>query len=168
MKEQPKLPVICLFSSYFSIDIIGIIFIDIYLTCQIIWFSLILQLEDLHPLLVKKLSQKRDLLSCVTGFWEVPDFILSISNLPTSQAAQCSCILSQGQGWVSNLQVLVTWHSVDLCWSCGGGSYHAVSGDSLSHKSTRKITLALGVYCRAQQRANTNVFCPKLVSLLLC
>lgn len=114
-KVNSKLPVTYLFSSYFSIDIIGIIFIDIYLTCHIIWFSLILQLEDLHPLLVKTLSQKRDLPSCVTGFCQVPDFLFSISNLPTFQAAQCSCILFQGQGWVSNLQVLVTWHSVDLC-----------------------------------------------------
>ena len=57
--------------------------------------------------------------SCVLGFCKIPAFILSMSVLSAFQAAQYSCVLSQVHGRVSKLQILVTQHSMDQCWSSG-------------------------------------------------
>lgn len=60
-----------------------------------------------HPLLFKKLSQRnRYPPSCVSSFHQIPAFTLSVSKLCAFQVAQCSFILSQARGWVSELQIL--------------------------------------------------------------
>jgi len=62
------------------------------------------------------------------GFHQNPAFTLSVSEPSVCLAAQCSCVLSQGYGWVSKLQILGTQHSSDTHWSSELGSCCAVAG----------------------------------------
>ena len=79
--------------------------------------------------------------SCVSGFYLVPAFTLSVSELSVHLAAQFSRFLCQVHDEVPKLQILVAGYR--------GGPRHMVASAGLSHKGSPMNAQGFGVYGKA-------------------
>lgn len=88
---------------------------------------------------------------------------LSVSEIPSSQVAQYSCVLSQTHVCVSKLPILGNWDTRDPCWS-----HHNMTGTGLYQKCSHQATQLFEVNGKLQWKNDTKVCCPWQVPQFLC